>query len=70
MKDLAIFIGIFSGLLSLFACGDSKGPNNKSKVDMRKTQTINPNDILFTIPTINNAMSEFEKKTFTCAFSG
>jgi hypothetical protein len=68
MKSQTLFMGLISGLLGLFGCGHGKTTNEVSQTDTTKVQTINPNDILFTTPTLNNALPVFEEKTDTCAF--
>jgi len=68
MKNRILFMGLLSGLLGLFGCGDSKTTNKTAKNDTAKVQTINPKDILFTTPTIDNALPQFKEKTDTCAF--
>jgi hypothetical protein len=68
MKHQTLFMGLLSGLLGLFGCGDSKTKNKTAQSDTAKVQTINPNDILFTTPTIENALPLFTEKTDTCAF--
>jgi hypothetical protein len=68
MKHQTLFMGLLSGLLGLFGCGDSKTTNKTAQNDTTKVQTINPNDILFTTPTIDNALPQFKEKTDSCAF--
>lgn len=61
-------MGLLSGLFSLFGCGMNKDKEPKTQQDSTNVQTININDALFTIPTINNALPEFKEKTDTCVF--
>ena len=68
MKNLTLFMGLISGLLALLGCENGKTTNKTSQSDTAKVQTINPNDILFTTPTLNNALPSFKEKTDTCAF--
>ena len=60
-------MGLLSGLLGLLGCGDTK-TSNESHNDSSKVQTMNPNDILFTTPTLNNSLPNFKEKTDSCAF--
>jgi hypothetical protein len=64
MKNRILFMGLLSGLLGFFGCGDNKTTNKTTTNDT----TINPNDILFTTPTLNNALPDFKEKTDTCSF--
>lgn len=68
MKLIILAMGLLSGLLGFFSCGDTKIGNQTSQKDNSKVQTINLNDILFTTPTLNNALPDFRKKTDSCAF--
>lgn len=61
-------MGILSGLLALLGCGDRNASNITSTNDSSQVQTINPNDILFSTPTINNSLPDFEEKSDSCAF--
>ncbi|MCA6373870.1 MAG: hypothetical protein IM631_21120 [Cytophagales bacterium] len=62
MKRLILIMGLLSGLLGLFGCG-KKEQNNISTAD--SVQTLNPNNILFTTPTLENTLPDFEDKTDT-----
>jgi hypothetical protein len=56
-------MGIISGLISLLGC-NNKPENKPSDTDSTgKIEMINPKDLLFTIPTIENALPAFEDKT-------
>jgi hypothetical protein len=68
MKNNIITMGLLSGLLSLFGCGDIKVDGSTTQKDSASVQTVNLNDILFTTSTLNNALPEFKEKTDTCAF--
>ena len=68
MKNRTLFMGLLSGLLGIFGCGENKTSNKEIKNDTANIQTINPNDILFTTPTLNNALPDFKEKTDTCSF--
>ncbi len=63
MKQLLIFMGLISGLLSLFGCNNQKESKVIATDFSGNVQTINPNDILMTIPTIENTFPDFENKT-------
>jgi hypothetical protein len=58
-------MGLISGLLSFFGCNNQ----NESKIiatdSSGNVQTINPKDILMTIPTIENTFPDFENKVDT-----
>ncbi len=60
-------MGIISALLGLLGCGDSK-TENKTTNQGKTTQTVDPDSILFTIPTLENALPQFKDKTDICAF--
>jgi hypothetical protein len=64
MKQIIITMGLISGLLGLLGC-DNKTSDKTNQTDTSKVETINPNDILFTTPTLENALPEFESKTDT-----
>jgi hypothetical protein len=57
---LLIYMGILSGLLSFFSCDNSKQSKIITTTESGKDTTINVNDILFSIPTIENAFPNFE----------
>lgn len=57
-------MGIISQLLGLFGCSNGKTDKQTSQ-DEETVQTINPNDILYTTPTLENALPDFEDKTDT-----
>ena len=57
-------MGLISGLLGLLGC-DNKKADNQSKIDSSKVEMINPNDILFTTPTLENALPDFENSSDT-----
>lgn len=61
-------MGLLSGLLGLLGCGNNKTSDKTSENGSTKVQTMNPNDILFTTPTLNNALPDFKEKTDSCAF--
>ncbi len=61
-------MGLLSGLLGIFGCGDNNTTDKATKNDTTKIQTINPNHILFTTPTLNNALPDFKEKTDTFSF--
>lgn len=67
MKNQILLMGLLSGLLGFFGCGGT-ATNRSGKNDTTKVQTVNPNEILFTTPTINNALPDFKEKTDTCVF--
>jgi hypothetical protein len=65
MKQLLIFMGLLSGLLTFLGCNNPK-QNKIIATDTSGTvQTINPNELLMTIPTIENTFPDFENKTDT-----
>ena len=59
-----IYIGILSGVLAFSSCSDQKkGKLITTTGSSGQDTTINVNDILFTVPTIENAFPDFENKT-------
>jgi hypothetical protein len=68
MKHQIITMGILSGLLGLLGCGETKTSDETAKKDSSKVHTMNPNNILFTTPTLNNSLPDFKEKTDSCAF--
>lgn len=60
-------MGLLTGLLGFFGC-NNKATDKTSQGDTSKVVTMNPNDILFTTSTLNNALPDFKEKTDTCAF--
>ena len=60
-------MGTISGLLGLFGCDDSK-TESKTTTQDKSPQTVNLDSILFTTPTLENALPQFRDKTDTCAF--
>lgn len=54
-------MGLLSGLLTFFGCGDKAEKTNVQQ-DTSNVKTINLNDILYTTPTLENALPEFEDK--------
>jgi len=63
MKQLLVLMGLISGLLSLFGCNNQKESKIIATDSSGNVQTINPKDILMTIPTIENTFPDFENKT-------
>jgi hypothetical protein len=63
MKQPLIFMGLIGGLLSLFACNNQKESKIIATDSSGNVQTINPNELLMTIPTIENTFPDFENKT-------
>jgi hypothetical protein len=63
MKQLLLFMGLFSGLLSFFGCNNQKESKIIATDSSGNVQTISPKDILMTIPTIENTFPDFENKT-------
>jgi hypothetical protein len=61
MKKLTVIMGLISGLLGLLGCGSKAVKNSTTD----SVQTLNLNDILFTTPTLENALPDFEDKTDT-----
>jgi len=59
-------MGLLTGLLGLFGC-NSKSNGKVPKSDTSEVEYMNPNDILFTIPTLNNSLPNFKDKTDSCA---
>jgi hypothetical protein len=66
MSYKLIIMGILSGLIGVLGCGENKTKGKKPQVDKGKVESINPNDILFTTPTINNGLPSFITKTDSC----
>lgn len=64
MKQTILIMGIINGLLGLFCCNSPKDTKAAQK-DSTNIQTINTNDILFTTPTLENALPDFEDKIDT-----
>jgi hypothetical protein len=62
MKHKIIIMGFLSGLLGIFGCGNQKNDTTSGK---DSAQNINFNDILFTTPTLENALPDFENKMDT-----
>jgi len=63
MKNI-VRIGILSGVLAFSSCSDQKKGNLITTTGSSgQDTTINVNDILFTVPTIENAFPDFENKT-------
>ncbi len=56
-------MGLISVLLSLFGCNNQKENKIIATDSSGNIQTINPKDILMTIPTIENTFPDFENKT-------
>jgi len=56
-------MGLISGLLSLFGCNNQKESKIIATDSSGNVQSINPNDILMTIPTIENTFPDFENNT-------
>lgn len=67
MKNKIIIMGLFTGLFGLFGCS-SNSLDKTTQTDPLKVVTMNPNDILFSTSTLNNALPDFEEKTDSCAF--
>jgi hypothetical protein len=65
MKHTLLFMGLISGLLTLLGCNNSKTTKIIATDSSGNVQTINPNDVLMTIPTIENTFPTFEDKTDT-----
>jgi len=65
MKQLLIFMGLISGLFTFLGCNNSKQNKIIATDTSGNVQTINPNELLMTIPTIENTFPEFENKTDT-----
>ena len=65
MKQLLIFMGFISGLISFFGCNNPKESKIIATDSSGNVQTINPKDILMTIPTIENTFPDFKNKTDT-----
>lgn len=63
MKQFIILMGLISGLLSLFGCNNQKESKIIATDSSGNVQSINPNDILMTIPTIENTFPDFENNT-------
>ena len=65
MKRLLIFMGLISGLLTFLGCNNQKKNQIIVTDSSGNVQTINPNELLMTIPTIENTFPDFENKTDT-----
>lgn len=65
MKHLLIFTGLVSGLLLLAGCNNQNESKITATDSLGNVQTINPNELLMTIPTIENTFPGFEDKTDT-----
>ncbi|MBN8861053.1 MAG: hypothetical protein J0H29_21860 [Sphingobacteriales bacterium] len=65
MKQLLIFMRIISGLFSFFGCNNQKETKIIATDSSGNVQTINPNELLMTIPTIENTFPDFENKSDT-----
>lgn len=64
MRKLLLTMGIISQLLGLFGCKNDKTDKHTTQGE-ETVQTVNPNDILYTTPTLENALPDFEDKTET-----
>lgn len=65
MKQLLLIIGFASGLLSFFGCNNNKESKIIATDSSGNVLTIDPNELLMTIPTIENTFPDFENKTDT-----
>ena len=65
MKNFIVFMGLFTGLLTFFGCNNQKETKIIATDSTGNIQTINPNELLMTIPTIENTFPDFENKTDT-----
>ncbi|WP_276135120.1 hypothetical protein [Polluticoccus soli] len=68
MKTRTLFTGFLLGVLGLFSCGDNKTTTQTTLNATTEMQTIDLNNLLYTTPTINDALPDFVEKTDTCAF--
>ncbi len=65
MKQLLIFTGLFSGLFTILGCSNFNDNKIIFTDSSGQIQKINPNEILMTIPTIENSFPEFIDKSDT-----
>jgi hypothetical protein len=65
MKQLLIFMGLISWLHAFLACSDPKDNRIIRSDSSGNLLTIDPNEVLMTIPTIENTFPEFENNTNT-----
>ena len=64
MKKRTILVVFLIGLMEFFSCYNTKNKSGVKK-DSTKTQSINSKDLLFTTPTLENALPDFENKMDT-----
>jgi hypothetical protein len=65
MKHTLLFMGLISGLFTHLGCNNPKTTKIIATDSSGNVQTINPNDVLMTIPTIENTFPAFENTTDT-----
>lgn len=58
-------MGLLSGMLTFLGCNNQKQNKIIATDTSGNVQTINPNELLMTIPTIENTFPDFENKTDT-----
>lgn len=68
MTKPTLLMGLLTGLLGLFSCGDNKTSDKKSQDATTSEQKIDLSNALYTTPTIENALPDFKEKTEVCAF--
>lgn len=68
MTKSTFIMGLLTGLLGLFSCGDINSSDKKSQDTNTSEQKMDLDNLLYTTPTIENVLPEFTEKTEVCAF--
>lgn len=63
MKNFIAFIALISCVLTFLSCNNHKQNKMIATDNSGNVQTINPNDLLMTVPTIENTFPDAENKT-------
>jgi hypothetical protein len=64
MKQKIFIIGFITGVMMMLGCDNNQDDNTTEK-DSTKVQSIKPKNILFTTPTVEETLPEFEDKIDT-----
>lgn len=67
MKKKLVIISLLVGLLSLIGCNSNTSKTTLPDETPKDLSTINPNDLLYTTATLNDALPEFVENTEKCA---